>query len=357
MPYLKLLKEKGYTVHLAYEKRGEIDFEMADKEFELSFERNPFRFSNIKSFWILFKIIQKQKYDLIHCHTPVISTLTRIAGAFQKFFGKTKILYTAHGYHFYKGGPLKLWTLFFPIEWALSFLTDAIILINTEDYLITKKYFLNKYTFQIKGIGVNNKKFYKMPKEEKMLHKENYGYSKDDFILLYIAEFIPRKNHEFLLNSFKAISINVPSAKLILVGTGMLFTEMKNLAAQLDISSKVEFLGWRDDTGILANISDLGVSTSKQEGLGLGLAEEMLCAIPIVASEDRGHKEMVEHGINGFMFKQNDSASFINYVLEIYNNPELYSKMSQNAYRKAQEFVIDNSLKKMDEIYSFYLKA
>lgn len=354
-PYLKWLKSQGYEVHVAVEKRGDIDLSFCDKIYYLPFKRSPFHPKNWEAYKGLKRIIKLNNFKLIHCHTPAVSVLTRLAARGARRKG-TKVLYTAHGYHFYKGAPLKMWLLFFTVEWLLSFLTDAIILINKEDFILTKKYFTSTEAFYIKGIGIDSTRFRTLTAIEKNEIRTELDLKETDFVLLYIAEFITRKNHAFLLRAIPELRKRIPDLKVLLVGRGELLEASKSMAIELNLQNVVTFLGWRDDAHRLAGIADIGISTSRQEGLGLGLAEEMLCSVPIVASEDRGHREMIEHSKNGFMFKQGNQDEFLNYVCSLYKDKETRFGMGRYANLKAQEFLINNSLKTMVAIYSKFIR-
>lgn len=158
LPYLKLLKDMGYEVHVA--TNCDEKFDNCKKKYKISIERNPFKINNIKAIIQLKKIIEDEKYDLIHCHTPMGAVVARLASKrARKKFG-TKVFYTAHGFHFYKGAPLINWLLFYPIEWYLSKFTDTIITINKEDNELAKKKFIKrcKNIKYVPGVGVDTKK-------------------------------------------------------------------------------------------------------------------------------------------------------------------------------------------------------
>lgn len=354
-PYLKWLINEGYEVHAACENRANVDLSFCHQVHYFPFKRNPLHPKNIQAYRDLRKLIEKNQYHLIHCHTPTVSVLTRLAAIHTRIKG-TKVLYTAHGYHFYKGAPLKMWLVFYPIEKLLSYVTDGIILINKEDYQLTQQKFNTTKAFYIKGIGIDSDRFKQKSLDEKEIIREGLGIKKQDFVLLYIAEFIDRKNHEFLLRSIADLIPSVPNLKVLLAGKGVLLDSMKKLAFDLEINNNVKFLGWRDDAHLLAAIADIGISTSKQEGLGLGLAEEMLCGVPIIASQDRGHREMVAHGVNGYLFDQGNQEEFIKHIVELESNESKRLEMGSEAYQKAQEFLIENSLNSMAEIYNQFLK-
>jgi glycosyltransferase EpsD len=354
-PYLKWFIDEGYEVHVACENRGNIDLSFCNYVHYLPFKRSPLHLDNFKAFSSLKKIINDNSFDLIHCHTPAVSVVTRLAAISARKKG-SKIMYTAHGYHFFKGSPIKLWLLYYPLEKLLSRWTDAIVLINEEDYLLTQKRFLNKNSFYIKGIGIDILRFPETSYEILSRKRELLNVTEDDFLLLYIAEFIPRKNHEFLIRLCKKLIESIPYAKFVFAGTGVLLEKMKTLAEDLEVSNHIRFLGWRNDISDLIQLADIGISSSKQEGLGLGLAEEMHFELPIVATLDRGHKEMIIHGVNGFMFDHGDAKSFIKYIKLLFQDKSKYVEFKRAAKQKSKEFLIENSLLSMQKIYNYYFK-
>lgn len=352
-PYISWLISEGYVVDLAFERRGGYEFEGVHEIFELSFPRS-FNFNLRKGYKALKSIIDHGDYKMVHCHTPIPSMLARLAAKKARRRG-TKVLYTAHGFHFYKGAPFKNWLLYYTAEYWLSKYTDGIVTINQEDFDYINEKMFHKDSYYIKGIGVNSSKFRVFSNLEKTVTREKLGYSEDNFLLLYVAEFIPRKNHEFIIRNLPELVAEVPQIKVLFAGTGILLEPMKNLAKELNVEEHIDFLGFRSDVNILSAVSDVGVSSSKHEGLGLGLAEEMMCGIPLLASVDRGHKEMIEHGINGYFFRQSNDKEFKDYTRKLFEDPALRMQMGIAAKEKSKEFDIENSLNSMIKIYQNYL--
>ena len=138
--FLKEFKEKGYIVHTAVGDDNIVK-EYCDECFKISLARNPFKLKNIKGIKELRKIIKKEKYDMIHCHTPMGGVVARLAAMQGRKKWGMRVIYTAHGFHFYKGAPIVNWLIFYPIEWFLAKYTDNLITINNEDYEIAKKRF------------------------------------------------------------------------------------------------------------------------------------------------------------------------------------------------------------------------
>ncbi|MDO9551557.1 glycosyltransferase [Rhodonellum sp.] len=354
LPYLQWFKNQGFETHVACSGEEEIPF--TDFKHNVPFIRNPFSYGHARAYKCLETLIDENDYFLIHCHTPMTSVLTRLAARTARLKG-TKILYTAHGFHFFKGGPIHYWFTYFPIELFLSKYTDAIITINEEDYQIIKREeSVQTKVFKIPGVGVSQKRFFPVHSDIKTQIRTKNNFSDQDFILVYAAEFIPRKNHVFIIKSAGKLIESLPNVKILFAGRGILKAGMEKLVSELGLNETIIFLGFREDIDEVFKMSDIGISASRQEGLGLNLVEEMMCGLPIVATQDKGHLEVIDHGLNGFLFSQNDSSGFINHILDLYLNEEMKSNMSKEAILKSKKFELSNSLYEMEKIYSLYLK-
>ncbi|WP_159800590.1 glycosyltransferase [Flavobacterium sp. MK4S-17] len=352
IPYLEWFKNQGYEVHVAYKGTNPIPF--ADKQWNIPFGRSPLDKTNIEAYRKLKKIIDSNNYNIIHSHTPMASFVTRLASIKARRKG-AKVLYTAHGFHFYKGGPLSNWLLFFPVEWLMSHITDGMITINKEDYdYLHSKKFGCKGKYMINGIGIDPKRLKLTDKSQKQATKESLNYN-NRILVLYIAEFIDRKNHRFILEAMPEIIKSCPNIKFLFAGGGVLRDKMMNFASENNLDNYTDFLGFQKDIGKFISVADIGVSSSKQEGLGLGVAEMMFNGIPVIISEDRGHKELVQNEENGFMFAQNDHSAFINYVKRLYADEELRNDIGAKGQKSVDKFLIHNSLAQMIQIYKAYV--
>lgn len=354
VPYLEWLVQKGHTVDLAFEDRGGISFDMAHEIFRISFPRslNPARLR--RAYVELKRVIDEGDYHLLHCHTPIPSALTRLAARNWRRQGG-KLLYTSHGFHFYKGGPLRNWLAFYPAELLLSHLTDCIVTINSEDLAYTKNLFWGASSQRIPGIGIQPRGFVPAFAEERLGLRQELGFDPDDFILLYIAEFIPRKNHRFIIKAARDLRAAIPELKVVFLGRGALMDDSEACAKTLDVQDMVLFKGFRDDVAKFACIADVGISASSHEGLGIALLEQMMCAVPIVATEDRGHREFMENGETGFLFQQNNRQEFVGHIMRLYQDASLRKAMGRKAHAKAQEFTLSGSLQEMVKIYERFL--
>jgi len=354
MPYIEWFKQQGWLVDaMAY---GDDVLENVHQSFNIPVSRSPFSFSNIKAIKQAREIIEREKYDIVYCHTAMGAVLARLAAKNARKKYDTKVIYVAHGFHFFKGGPKKSWCMYYPMEKFLSRYTDDIVTINEEDFQLVKSHgFKNKNTYKIPGIGINTTRLIETSYETRARLRKKFGYRHDDFILIYIAEYIERKNHRFIIEALPKLIEAIPNVRVMFAGRGRLMDEMKSLSSQLGVKNHIDFLGFRVDIGQCIAVADIGISSSRQEGLGINLAEEMYEGLPVIATEDRGHKELVIDGKNGFLFPQLDTDVFVDRVKMLYENPELRLRMGNCAKSYVQKFTLDNAIASLSEIFKKYM--
>lgn len=355
LPYLDWFKKQGYEVHVMTNAGGKTA-EFCDKLYDVEIERSPFHVKNIAAVQKAKQIIDSENYQIIHSHTPMGGVVGRLAATNARKKG-TRILYTAHGFHFYNGAPKLNWLLYYTMEKFLAQKTDCIITINEEDYRRAKEKFESKKTAveKISGIGVNIGRFAPVSSEEKDKLKKQYGYD-GKFLLIYAAEFIPRKNHRFFIEAAADLCKLRPNIKFLFCGKGEQMEAMKEYAEKCGVAEYIDFLGFRKDMPTLYQMSDVLISASFQEGLPINLIEGLSSGLPAVASSVRGHTDVVKHSLNGYLFKVDSTGLFINCIDQLYSNSELYRDMSCEAVKTAENFSIENSLKQMEQIYKKYGK-
>lgn len=351
---MRWLKEQGFEVH--YASAGEEEVLDSDKHFTIPFSRNPLKFGNIRAYRQLKQIIDTEKYDIIHTHTPVGSVITRLAAKAARKNG-TRVIYTAHGFHFFKGAPLLNWLVYYPVEKWMSQYTDALVTINQEDFELARKSFFAKETFKINGVGVDLSRFKPASKREKKELRKEYDYDKDDFILICVAELNKNKNQSFLLTQLNDLREEMPNAKLILCGTGDLLDDYKKKLEMLGLTNIVKLMGYRHDIDKLLQMSDLCVASSRREGLGINLIEAMAVGLPIIASNNRGHREVVEHEVNGYLYPLADAEGFNKSVLSIYTQQGLAKRASEKSTLRAQDFSLQKAIDSMSVIYKLSEKS
>jgi glycosyltransferase EpsD len=353
LPYLKWFKEKGYEVHVA--ANGNILLPYVDQKFTIPIQRSPLSAKNWRSYKELKKLIDNNHYQIVHCHTPMGGVLTRLAARRARRSG-TKVIYTAHGFHFCKGVPLLNWLLYYPIEKGLARLTDCLITINEEDtQLANEHHFKAGRIEHVHGVGVDTEQFTPIVDIQKHRLRENLGFQSSDFIMFYAAEFNNNKNQQFLIKALALIKDLIPNIKLLLAGDGPLLETCQSFARQLGVDRLVHFLGYQNDVKPFLQISDIAVGSSLREGLPVNIMEAMACGLPILATKNRGHCELVENGSNGFIVMPGDREIFAARLLQLYRNPSLRKKMGDESIKRMERYSLNQVSQELRQIYSRYM--
>lgn len=344
LEHFKVLNQYGWEIDVA--SKGELEFEYVRNKYNLSIERSPLKLKNIKGLKQLQKIVDTNNYDIIHCHTPMGSVLSRLI----KRGDETNLIYTAHGFHFYKGSGLLSWLFYYPIEKYLSSKTSLLFTINEEDYVKSINKFKKTRCEKIKGVGINLSKFTN-PNTVNLK-----GYFKDvntPFITSFAGELNNNKNQIFLIKAFREVVKKNPNIVLALLGKGK--NEKKYLKAikKYKLTSNIKLLGYRNDIPSIFNESDVIISSSKREGQGLNLIEGMSLGKIILASRNRGHCDFINNGENGFLFDINNKKMFIKNLLEIFDNynSDESKRIKDNAVLTAKKFSVDIVNKELLEHY------
>ncbi|EMW5728493.1 glycosyltransferase, partial [Enterococcus faecium] len=299
MENIKLLLSLGYKVEVAanFENPGNMSIQkkelltaklkqMRVEVHQIDFSRNMKQVKNhLIAYKQLKKVVANNKIDIIHCHSPIGGVISRLVGKTNN----VKVIYTAHGFHFYKGAPLINWILYYPIEKLLSKFTDVIVTINKEDYFLCKKKFSNRKTIYIPGIGLDINKIDKLKKNTQKDIREEVGFSNSDVIVVSVGELNENKNHETIIRAIKLLDSKV---KYLICGIGTQKEYLESLITKLGLSERVLLLGYRTDIVDILCKSDIFAFPSIREGLGMAALEAMRCKLPLVTSNS--------HGINDY---------------------------------------------------------
>ncbi len=353
-PFMRWFQEQGFEVH--YASAGEEEVFDCDKHFIIPFQRSPYSTRNICAYHMLKQLIDNEQYALIHCHTPVGGVITRLAAQGARKNG-TKLLYTAHGFHFFKGAPIQNWLIYYPIEKFCARMTDVLITINQEDYSTAcRKHFNAKKIIFLNGVGVDLTRFFSVTQQEKLNLRERYGYRKDDFILLNVAELNDNKNQEFLLRAVSKLKEKISGIKMLFAGAGVNLERYKQLTKELCIDGQVEFLGYRKDVDALYQLSDVCVSASRREGLPVNIIEGMASGLPVVCTKIRGHVDLIQDQINGYLYSCNDEQTFRDRIYSLYQNDAANAKFAQQNIITAHTYSLTSVLERMADVYQDVLE-
>ena len=353
IPYLKMFQDMGWETSVAsrndYEDPADCRIPYCDHYYDIPFERLPWKLGNWKAYGMLKGIIDKGNYDIIHCHTPVGAMLARLAARDARKRG-TKVIYTAHGFHFFKGAPLINWLAFYPVEWLLAPLTDVLITINKEDDAFARRKIRAKRIEYVPGVGIRTEKFRKpLDAAEK---RRSMGFTDEDFLILTVAEMTPNKNHITVLKALEILKNKEEFKNIhyLICGRGEMWESLEASAREMGIESHVHFLGYRTDAPELYRCSDLFAFISFREGLSVALMEAMSSGMSIVCTKIRGNVDLIDDGISG-LFTENSPEAVAEKILKLYEDPRLRHALGSAAAEKVKLFEEESVHARMKEIY------
>lgn len=353
IPYLKMFKEMGYETAVAARNDYEIPVDCVipycDTYYDIPFERNPLKPGNVKTYKELKKVIDEGEYDIIHCHTPVGAMLTRLAAKQARKEG-TKVFYTAHGFHFYKGAPTINWLLYYPVEKWLSRYTDVLITINKEDYERAKTFKAGKVCY-IPGVGIDLKKFHttdESHKEKRNWLCSEFGIPEEALILLSVGEVNKNKNHRVVIEALGKLGRK--DIYYVICGKGPLSDKYKSMAHQFNIANQVVLAGYRTDVADFYKAADVFVFPSYREGLPVSIMEAMASGLPIIATKIRGSSDIVKENVNGILLNPDDIESFANSIDAI-TDADLIKRMAEENAKEAMKYDLATVLKQYQLAY------
>ena len=353
-PLVQMLREQGdVEIHVAArdnlrEKNG-LKLDFADRVFDVPFDRSPFSARNIKAYRELKKIIDENCYDYIHCNTPVGGLLTRAAARKSRSRG-TKVLYTAHGFHFYKGAPRKNWLIYYPIERFAARWTDALITINAEDHALARERF-GCPVFEIHGVGVSAERYYPATPERQGLLREKLGFLPEERLILCVGELLPNKNQQMAIAAMQQVVRQFPDARLLLAGNGPQKETLEEQVRSCGLEKHVVLLGYCTNLEEYQQIAEIAISCSRREGLPLNIIEAMLSRNPVVATHNRGNDELVRDGETGYLVQVGDVDALAQRLCTLLASPELADQMGRQGLVLATGYTAPVVQEELKEIY------
>ncbi len=344
LPYINMLQRQGHEVEVACSTN--VSLNELRNVWNIHFSRSPYSLNNIKAYLIMRKLLKNRGYDLIHTHTPVASFITRFAA---RNLG-VPVLYTAHGFHFYKGAPLRNWFIYYMTERLAAKWTAGLIVMNQEDLEAGKKMGLveGENLFFVHGVGVDLNKY----QQRNYNVREKLGLSDKANVVVCVAEFVPNKNHIQLIKAWKYVCDREPDSVLLLVGKGKILDKIRRAVLNLDITKNVYFLGYRNDVPQILSASNIFVLCSYREGLPRAVMEAMAVGKPVVATNVRGNCDLVEDGVNGYLVHLGNPYSLADAILKLVRNPELAQQFGKAGRKKIEDYSLQNVINEMDNIYT-----
>ena len=361
---VKILQGMGYTVHYAA-NMNEPHYLSSDRLFcrlgvtphHIPIARSPYLFhDNKKALYELIGLIRKYHIQAVHCHTPVGGLLGRLCG---ELMGKQApvILYTAHGFHFYKGAPMYNHLVYYPVERLLARNTDILIVINREDYENALKFPMKKggRVYRIPGVGLNGRLFHPVSDDQRARCRQRLGISSKECFLLSVGELNENKNHRVMLQALAKIRREpegLPPIRYGICGDGFFRERLAQWVEELGLTETVALYGFRRDIPEMLGAADAAVFPSKREGLGMAGLEALAMGIPLLASDNRGTREYMEDGKNGFLCAHDDVDGFIRGIRRLcaLSVPER-REMARSCVLSAKPFDLEHANAAMRRIY------
>lgn len=351
IPHIKMLIDRGNHVHIACSIDQDISEELLEygvKFHKIDFSRNPISKNNKNAYKQILNLQKVEQYDIVNVHTPVASFITRVALRNENI----KMIYTCHGFHFFRGASLISWILYYPMERIAARWTNIIVTINKEDEERAKKFKLRK-NGQVKlmhGVGINPKE-YELNKFDKSSYKKELGLSDNDFIILILAELNKNKNHIQIINAMRLLRNKYPRIKVLCAGKGPLREELEIKVKKYNLEKNIKFLGFRKDIKELLNISDCIALFSRREGLGKCILEGMVVGKSLIATDTRGPKQLITNNQNGYLVKVGDYKKTAEYIESLYLDKVKRNNFSKDSLSKIDKYYLKNVLEEVAEYY------
>ena len=353
---VRILQDYGMEVHYASNLKNTI-YQMDQSSLTqqgirchpIVIEKSPAKiFANYRAYRQLVKIIDEENINLIHCHNPTGGVMARLAACMSR--SKPRVIYTAHGLHFYQGAPLKNWLLFYPVERYLATKTDCLITINSEDRLRVEHFRLREggIVRQIHGVGVDLERFKKRPDQYGPM-REKLGIPEGAFHIVTAAELNDNKNQKTVIEAIA--SLKDPDIYYSICGKGPMMARLKQLIAAYSLQDRVRLMGYCTSMEDILQSADCFAFPSKREGLGIAAVEALACGVPVVAAKNRGTREYMIDGVNGLICPATDAGAFADAIRKLKDDNLLYGQLAANCRASVMQFGITDTDMRMRKIY------
>lgn len=364
MNNVRLLQSMGYEVHYASNFETVV-YGSDNKRLEgtgivchhIPFCRSPFSKEVMGGYRELKRLMEKERFGLVHCHMPMTGIVARLAA--QSVRKKAKynvpVIYTTHGFHFFKGAPWKNWIYYLPEKWMARY-TDCLITINEEDYERASGFRVRGTVEKIPGVGIDciQEETEERRGQKREKKRKELGLASSDYVLLSVGELNQNKNHTTVIEALAHEKNS--SIQYLICGTGPLEVQIKNRIHERGLEEKVHLLGYRSDVKELLMAADCFVFPSLREGLSVALMEAMSAGLPVVAKKIRGNIDLLPGGEGGILLGDGTPEEYLEAIYKIKNERDLAVRMGKWNRERVKQFSSEEVTAKMERIYKEVLK-
>lgn len=361
LDHVKILQNLGYEVHYAA-NMNVVVYGKDNSRLEgtglichhIDFCRSPFSTRVVESYRALKELLCREEFDLIHCHMPMSGVVARFAAqaVYRKNKKRVLVLYTAHGFHFYKGAPFKNWIYYLP-ERFLSRYTDRLITMNEEDYVRAGRFPVRGKVEKISGVGISlqnmDSRDTQKTKEIRKEIRSRWHVGEDEFLLVSVGELTKNKNHLEILRVLA--KYNVPKLKYMICGAGAMEEELKNYIREHQLADRVIMTGYCDEVENVLKSADCFVSPSQREGLSVAVMEAMRAGLPVIARKIRGNTDLIQEEKGGFLLEQPKEEEYDQVIRRLMASPELCDTMGKWNQKQVRKFSVEEVNAQMERIY------
>lgn len=343
---IQVLTELGYEIHGAANLREEDQRRLAGVNIithQIDFERSPIAPRNLVALVQLVRLMTRLRPSIVHCHSPVGGVVGRLAARLARV---PTVVYTAHGFHFFRGSGARSWLAYYPVEWVASFATDLLITINDEDYRVGRRLHARD-TVLIPGVGVDRGRFGPDAQARAEVRAE-LGIGAEEVVIASVGELSRRKNHAATLSGLARAQT---SAHLLLCGVGAEEQALRERVEELQLQDRVHFLGYRSDVERVCAAADIYLSCSRQEGLPISVIEAMFAGLALICSDIRGHRDLVVEGENGWLVDPDDAVGLGGLIDELAHDGDHRSALGARSLELAESFELSAVTQAMRQVY------
>jgi len=356
IPYIRHFKRKGWRVDGMSRDLSDCSRlnRLFDHCWDVSWSKNPLLpYNYLSAPFKVRQIIVKEGYDLVHVHTPVAAFVTRMALRAAFPVNTTKIIYTAHGFHYQRESRGLKNEIFYLLEKTAGRWTDNLVVINHDDYAAARD---NGFVTQdclhyMPGIGIDTDHYSRPKVDENKCHavRNEIGLKPEDKLLLLVARFDPGKRHADALKALAQLGRN--DIHLAFAGDGPLCEVCAEMAVKLNIEKQVHFLGFRLDIKEWICAANLVILPSSREGLPVCLLEAQALGTPCIGTNIRGIRDLLE-GDRGVLYETGDVIGLSVAITRLLDHPSMAKDLARRAREGIHRYDLEHILQLHENLYS-----